>query len=63
MVKGDESVVLIDFEPGWFDGIWASDIESEIDIVDDLLIGLQGEASPCSGSGSLAGTLIDETPG
>jgi hypothetical protein len=39
-----------------------SDIESEDDIVEDLLIELLGDRSPCSGSGSLDGTVKDDAP-
>ena len=62
MVKADQSVVIIDFEISRREGVLASDIENEDDIVEDLLIKLLGDRSPCSGSGSLDGTVKDDAP-
>ena len=62
MVKADESVILIDFEFSRSERVSASDIENEDDIVEDLLIGLQYEDSPCSGTGSLTGSVKNEIP-
>jgi tRNA A-37 threonylcarbamoyl transferase component Bud32 len=61
MVKADQSVVIIDFEISRRERVSATDIESEDDIVEDLLIELLGDRSPCSGSGSLDGTVTDDT--
>jgi len=62
MVKADGSVVIIDFEVSRFERVSARDIENEDDIVEDLLIELQGDQSPCSGSGSLDGNVEDDSP-
>jgi tRNA A-37 threonylcarbamoyl transferase component Bud32 len=62
MVKADQSVVIIDFEISRRERVSTSDIESEDDIVEDLLIELLGDRSPCSGSGSLDGTVKDDAP-
>ena len=62
MVKADQSVVIIDFEISRRERVLASDIESEDDIVEDLLIELLGDCSPCSGGGSLDGTVKDDAP-
>jgi len=62
MVRADESVVIIDFEFSRFEKVSASDIENEDDIVEDLLIELQGDHSPCSGSGSVDGNVKDDAP-
>jgi len=59
MVKADQSIVIIDFEISRHEGVSASDIENEDDIVEDLLIELLGDRSPCSGSGSLDGSVKD----
>jgi tRNA A-37 threonylcarbamoyl transferase component Bud32 len=56
MVKADQSVMIIDFEISSRDGVLASDIENEDDIVEDLLIELLGDRSPCSG------TVKDDAP-
>ena len=62
IVKADESVVIIDFEVSRYERVSASDIENEDDIVEDLLIELLGDRSPCSGSGSSDGTVKDDAP-
>ena len=56
------AVRFIDFEISRHEGVSASDIENEDDIVEDLLIELLGDCSPCSGSGSSDGTVKDDAP-
>jgi len=62
MVRADESVVIIDFEFSRSERVSANDIENEDDIVEDLLIELQGDHSPCSGSGSFDANVKDDAP-
>ena len=55
LVKEDDSVVIIDFERSKFEDVKDMDIESEDQMVEDLLVELYGHKCPCSGLSELAG--------
>jgi len=54
LVKEDDSVVIIDFERSRFEDVRDMDIELEDEIIEDLLVELQGYKCPCSGLSELA---------
>jgi hypothetical protein len=54
LVKEDDSVVIIDFERSHFEDVRDMDIESEDEMVEDLLVELYGDKCPCSGMSELA---------